>query len=685
VNTSPRPARTFLCGILCAFLLASPIALAQSKPLSEVDLTSLAGLGIDDSAIIARVQKGGVSFPVDDAVIQRLKDAGVSEKVIAAAQKAALAPPARKSDKPPIELKDVLKLLELGVEEATILKRINESPISFVLSAEQERQVVSKGASPQLVASLKGVRTNQSSDKEVSNLAIVLDCSKSMLEQTTEGEPKITVAKRVVGELISQIPDGLSVSLVVYGHDAKDLCQVKVARPLSLLDAAAKQQLVTLIGQLPTMGNTPIASSLDLAGSVLKKADGNGGILLISDGVETCKGDPKGVAAKLAADPRLTFGVNVVGFGLAAKEQQSLEQIAKAGKGTYYNADNAQEFGDALKRVRESIEQNATPSVDQRKARATEFAGEVGKPGTFLHDAGLVKPGEYKGKLAMMQTDYYRLPVVNGQELRVIGQVQKTAYQGGNNIVHQNFAITIYDDRYQVVTREVLEVKGNPTAVQTVRATTTPTADGWAYIAISATDNIGASVYPEDSVPAPSPYTLRIRHEGELAEGAITPLAVTESPPGTGFESACELTAPEAAAGDLKLGESAFFKTRVANGEVVDIAAAMQKPWYQATNYLVETRFTLTVYDDDQVEVAKKKLEVRKNPPDAHALLLTWTASLDGMAYFSLSSEHSEMSSIYPEGFDPTPGRIAVQVVKGGAAIDPKDDPFAATEEKSGK
>jgi hypothetical protein len=80
-----------LAALLPVLLLPLP-ALARAdnpKPLTEADLVKLIELQIDDKAVVERLEKGGVSFPVDTAAVERLKKAGASSVLLAAVQKLA--------------------------------------------------------------------------------------------------------------------------------------------------------------------------------------------------------------------------------------------------------------------------------------------------------------------------------------------------------------------------------------------------------------------------------------------------------------------------------------------------------------------------------------------------------------------------------------------------------------------
>src|SRR5207248_579537 len=140
--------------------------------------------------------------------------------------------------------------------------------------------------------------------------------------------------KRTVTDLIQKIPNGLNLSFLIYGHDKNLKCQaVKVVRPMSPLDAAGKSGLARIIDRLQPVGATPIALALHAAGAELARNNAPSGLVLISDGKETCNGDPAAEAASLARNPNLWFGINVIGFDVQEDERAALAEIARAGKG----------------------------------------------------------------------------------------------------------------------------------------------------------------------------------------------------------------------------------------------------------------------------------------------------------------------------------------------------------------
>jgi hypothetical protein len=660
--------------LLCSLTVSRAHA---ARPLSEDDIIKLIELQIDDSAIIGKIKKEGAAFPVTDAALEKLKDAGASEKVLNALREWGKPKSSPATGGKVVSYADVVKLLDLGIDEAEIMKRLAKSPTLFTLGADQVAELKKKGASETLLAALQGQRGGGASvSGSVTDFVIILDCSGSMKARTKDGQMKMAAAKKVVTELIQNIPDGLNVAFMVYGHevfprldDPRNCQAVKVVRSLSEIDAAGKQELATFIHKLQPTGATPIALALRTAAAEMARHDAFSGLVLITDGMESCKGDPDAEAAKLAENPKLTFGVNIIGFDVDGKEQAAVEGIAKAAgdKGKYYNAKTAADLKEMVAKVHKDLQQ-ASAAPEQRETRKYSAAGKAVKPGSFFHDAPAVKPDDYKGELAFMQAHYYMVPVQAGEELRAIAQIQKANYQAhyvAAISINQTFSITIYNQDLAQVAREKVDVKDNPTTPSSVRALWTPETDGWAYIAVAASDNhngSGEPVPPDDGAKIKgATYTLKIKHEGTAEAGQ--PLKRLAAKAGAAFDAAGELEAGGMAAADLKLGEVIFYRFKAEKGDTFQVSAGIQKPWYSAhyvASVSIEAKYTLTVYDDDQVQVASKVLKIPNNPPDGYSISIECPVTISGSVYVSLACENSGGQQMDTK--DPKPGRVVVQV-----------------------
>jgi Ca-activated chloride channel family protein len=360
-----------------AWLLGTTLVLAAwvvapargDQPLSEENLTKLIALQIDDDAVVAKIKKSGLSFAVDTSAVERLTKAGASGPVVAAVRAAGTAPAA--ASVKAVTYQDVLALLKLGLGEGEIIRRLEKSPTIFTLDAAQVDELRAAGAGEGLLQAMqKGRAVPPSRGPRVTDFAVVLDCSGSMGEPTRDGQIKMLVAKRVVTELIARMPEKLRVTLVIYGYDRDLNCQaVQVARPLGELGSSGKSELAGIIAGLQPVANTPIARALEVAGSELAKNDAPCGLVLLTDGKETCGGNPTEVAATLAGKLNLSYGVNVIGFDVQDDERAALAEVARAGKGKYYNAQTAAELIEIVKGLQKELEVVARPAPIRNKIR----------------------------------------------------------------------------------------------------------------------------------------------------------------------------------------------------------------------------------------------------------------------------------------------------------------------------
>jgi Mg-chelatase subunit ChlD len=254
---------------------------------------------------------------------------------------------------------DLLKLLNDKAAEAEILKQLEASPTIFTLSARQVGELEQAGASEALIAAIKAKQGKLTINPglEINDLVVILDCSGSMLEKSSDPtKTKWDAAKPAVTKLLQDLPHGMNVGFVIYGHDKALGCDaVKVVRPLSLFDGPAKAELIDYVQGLTPVGGTPITLALRKAGEVLGKGKGPAAMVLITDGMDTCPkhGKPEDEAARLANDAKLNLkhGVTIVGFGLNDKEKAAVEQIAKMGKGTYYDAQTPDQLASATDKI----------------------------------------------------------------------------------------------------------------------------------------------------------------------------------------------------------------------------------------------------------------------------------------------------------------------------------------------
>jgi Mg-chelatase subunit ChlD len=174
-----------------------------------------------------------------------------------------------------------------------------------------------------------------------STYLIILDRSSSMKE-IIDGEVKIDVAKDVIIDLLDNLPSRAIVGVRLFGGN----CHTELLQSVELTQ---REQLQEEIRSIEARGATPIALALQETQKDLRDIAEPQLILLISDGMETCGGDPV-QAAKDLIGLGYDLQMHIVGFdisrNLIARDQ--LIEIAQATGGTYYDADNSEQLRQAL-------------------------------------------------------------------------------------------------------------------------------------------------------------------------------------------------------------------------------------------------------------------------------------------------------------------------------------------------
>jgi hypothetical protein len=127
--------------------------------------------------------------------------------------------------------------------------------------------------------------------------------------------------------------------LRVFGREV-DSCQTDLEIALAPLDPAV---VGAKIGALEAKNNakTPIGASLDRIATDLAAAQGERLVIVLTDGEETCGGDPSASIERLRKASASTR-VSIVGFAIDdAKLAASFRHWSDLGAGTYFDAKDA--------------------------------------------------------------------------------------------------------------------------------------------------------------------------------------------------------------------------------------------------------------------------------------------------------------------------------------------------------
>ena len=223
----------------------------------------------------------------------------------------------------------------------------------------------------------------------------ILDASGSMWGQLEDGKAKITAARDVMGELATNLPGNISAGLIAYGHRKKGDCgDIELVQPI---EKASGPAIAGRLKSLTPRGKTPISDSLVMAGETLKGLEDERTIVLVSDGIETCKGDPCAVAEAIRMSDA-ALRIHVVGYGVDQKAREQLQCVAEKGGGTYFDVNNTEGLSDALTQVAENIETKKEIVVEAPKVEetSTSINIQIAGPGTIkVNYANWATPPKY--------------------------------------------------------------------------------------------------------------------------------------------------------------------------------------------------------------------------------------------------------------------------------------------------
>ena len=230
------------------------------------------------------------------------------------------------------------------------------------------------------------VRSDEEATIAQGAIELILDASGSML-QRLDGQRRIAIARDVLTDLVTNtLPAGTPLALRVFGHRTPDACQTDLEVPLAPLDPDHVAGLIAGT-DAKNLAKTPIAQSLELVVQDLEGVEGRKLILLITDGEETCDGDPA-AAIQMLKDAGFDIRLNIIGFAIDDDALKSdFETWADLGGGRYFDAHSADELSDA---VSEAL---------RPKFQILDATGTVVADGTVNTEPIEIPPGRYTVKV----------------------------------------------------------------------------------------------------------------------------------------------------------------------------------------------------------------------------------------------------------------------------------------------
>ena len=182
------------------------------------------------------------------------------------------------------------------------------------------------------------------------NVLFIFDASGSM-KVAAGPESRMTAAKKAMDQALKEVPAGVRLGLLMYGHRrANDCKDIELVSPIGADDAAT---INAKIQAADAKGETPIAEALRQAARSFAALKGqNNSIVLVTDGIEECKGDPCAAAREIKA-AGLDLKAHVVGFTLNDQQRKAVQCIPDITGGKYFEAKDAGGLNRALGEVKQ--------------------------------------------------------------------------------------------------------------------------------------------------------------------------------------------------------------------------------------------------------------------------------------------------------------------------------------------
>ncbi|MFZ4614318.1 MAG: vWA domain-containing protein, partial [Bacteroidia bacterium] len=181
--------------------------------------------------------------------------------------------------------------------------------------------------------------------KQLTRVLFVFDCSLSMSKKW-ENSTNMDISKKILQNTVDSLSrlEDVQVGLRLYGHQHtvspnRDCKDTKLEVPFYKGNTAALKQKIK---EAQPRGTTPIAYTLEQCGNDFPDNNSRNIIILITDGVEECNGDPCAISAALQSKG-VILRPFVIGVGLDENFRKTFECVGK-----YFDAANEKSFKNAM-------------------------------------------------------------------------------------------------------------------------------------------------------------------------------------------------------------------------------------------------------------------------------------------------------------------------------------------------
>ena len=198
-------------------------------------------------------------------------------------------------------------------------------------------------------------------EQPLTRVLFIFDASQSMYT-TWENGSRMDIAKVLLSNMLDSLrgQELVEVGLRVYGHRFPTPPQVCNDTRLEVGFGINKiNQIQARLKTLKPKGSTPIAYAIEQGAYDFPQCDDcRNIIILITDGIETCEGDPCDVS-RLFQKKKIILKPFVIGIGLNEEDKKSFDCV-----GTFYDAKDPETFTNVLKVIISQVLNSTTVQVN---------------------------------------------------------------------------------------------------------------------------------------------------------------------------------------------------------------------------------------------------------------------------------------------------------------------------------
>jgi Ca-activated chloride channel family protein len=190
---------------------------------------------------------------------------------------------------------------------------------------------------------------------------IILDASGSMGDYMDSGMTKMEAAKIAAKNLVDDANEPLA--LMVYTNCDSGGDPYSGANSLVVDFTTDKQTLKSEIDRMQPTSATPISDAIKEGAQFVADSGGGIGVILLTDGEETCTSISAPELAQIADDNGVEI-INIVGFQLDPQAEQQMQDVAQSTGGQYYEATDLETLQQSLQEAYQSSSDTSLLSLN---------------------------------------------------------------------------------------------------------------------------------------------------------------------------------------------------------------------------------------------------------------------------------------------------------------------------------